>query len=69
MVAALGEHDLAWNDGSAVISAFHLPGHQYSVQYGPVQVVVLGLQADASALAYARRRSARARRRVPSASC
>jgi hypothetical protein len=53
MVAALGEHDLAWNDGSAVISAFHLPGHQYSVQYGPVQVVVLGLQADASALAYA----------------
>ncbi len=53
MIAALGEHDLAWNDGSAVISAFHLPGHQYSVQYGPVQVVVLGLQADASALAYA----------------
>ena len=53
MVAALGEHDLAWRDGAAVISALHLPGHQYSVQYGPVQVVVLGLQADASALAYA----------------
>jgi hypothetical protein len=53
MVATLGEHDLAWDDGSAVISAFHLPGHQYSVQYGPVQVVVLGLQADPSALAYA----------------
>lgn len=54
-VVALGEHDLAWNDGSAVISAFHLPGHHYAVQYGPVQVVVLGLQADSSALSYARR--------------
>ena len=53
MVAALGEHDLAWRDGAAVISALHLPGHQYSVQYGPVQVVVLGLQADRSALDYA----------------
>jgi hypothetical protein len=53
-VAALGEHDLAYRDGAAVISALHLPGHQYSVQYGPVQVVVLGLQADASALSYAR---------------
>jgi hypothetical protein len=53
LVAALGEHDLAWRDGAAVISALHLPGHQYSVQYGPVQVVVLGLQADSSALAYA----------------
>ena len=53
MVAALGEHDLAWRDGAAVISALHLPGHQYSVQYGPVQIVVLGLQADASAVTYA----------------
>ena len=35
MVAALGEHDLAYRDGAAVISALHLPGHQYSVQYGP----------------------------------
>jgi hypothetical protein len=54
-VATLGEHDLAYNDGSAVISALHLPGHHYSAQYGPVQVVVLGLQADASALDYARK--------------
>ncbi len=54
-VVALGEHDLAWNDGSAVISALHLPGHHYAAQYGPVQVVVLGLQADSSALAYASR--------------
>jgi hypothetical protein len=55
MVAALGEHDLAWNDGSAVLSALHLPGHHYAVQYGPVQIVVLGLQADSSALAYAQK--------------
>jgi hypothetical protein len=54
-VVALGEHDLAWDDGSAVISALHLPGHHYAVQYGPVQVVVLGLEADRSALPYARR--------------
>jgi hypothetical protein len=52
-VVALGEHDLAWNDGSAVISALQLPGHHYTAQYGPVQVVVLGLQADRSALDYA----------------
>jgi hypothetical protein len=54
-VAALGEHDLAWADGADVISALRLPGHHYAVQYGPVQVVVLGLQADGSALDYARR--------------
>jgi len=53
-VVALGEHDLAYNDGSAVIAALRLPGHHYVAQYGPVQIVVLGLQADASALAYAR---------------
>jgi hypothetical protein len=53
-VVALGEHDLAYRDGAAVISALHLPGHHYAVQYGPVQIVVLGLQSDASALAYAR---------------
>jgi hypothetical protein len=52
-IAALGEHDLAWRDGAAVISALHLPGHHYTAQYGPVQVVVLGLQADASARRYA----------------
>ena len=54
-VVALGEHDLAWNDGAAVISALRLPGHQYVAQYGPVQVVVLGMQADSSAVAFARR--------------
>jgi hypothetical protein len=65
MVAALGEHDLAWRDGAAVIAALHLPGHQYTVQYGPVQVVVLGLQADASARAYAARELGRCRPACP----
>lgn len=65
MVAALGEHDLAWDDGSAVITALHLPGHHYTVQYGPVQVVVLGLQADGSGLAYATRTLGRCSRPCP----
>lgn len=65
MVAALGEHDLAWRDGAAVISALHLPGHHYAVQYGPVQVVVLGLEADASARSYAAKTLGRCRTPCP----
>lgn len=65
MVAALGEHDLAWNDGSAVISALRLPGHDYAVQYGPVQIVVLGLEASRSGAAYAARVLGRCRRPCP----
>jgi hypothetical protein len=52
---ALGEHDLAWNRGSAVKTAFDMPGERYAVQYGPVQVTVLGLEANSSALDFARR--------------
>lgn len=52
---ALGEHDLAWNGGSAVKSAFDMPGERYAVQYGPVQVIVLGLQADSASTDFARR--------------
>jgi hypothetical protein len=65
MVATLGEHDLAWRDGAAVISALHLPGHHYAVKYGPVQVVVLGLQADASARSYAAQTLGRCRTHCP----
>ena len=65
MVASLGEHDLAWRDGAAVISALHLPGHHYAVQYGPVQVVVLGLEADASARSYAAETLGRCRTPCP----
>jgi hypothetical protein len=55
--ATLGEHDLFVDGGHTIISALHLPGDgkQYSVRYGPIQIIALGLQADAKALAYARR--------------
>jgi predicted phosphodiesterase len=55
--ATLGEHDLFVDGGATIINALHLPGDgkHYSVRYGPIQVVALGLQADAKALAYARR--------------
>ncbi|MDP9259181.1 MAG: metallophosphoesterase [Actinomycetota bacterium] len=54
--ATLGEHDLFVDGGNTIISALHLPGggKHYSVRYGPIQIVALGLQADAKALAYAR---------------
>ena len=54
--ATLGEHDLFVDGGHTIISALHLPGDgkHYSVRYGPIQIIALGLQADAKALAYAR---------------
>jgi len=55
--ATLGEHDLFLDGGKAIIAALHLPGDgkHYSVRYGPIQIVALGLQADAAGLSYARR--------------
>jgi hypothetical protein len=55
--AAVGEHDLVWRNASALIGALDSPGDgiRFTVRYGPVQVVVLGLQAGAGELAYARR--------------
>jgi Calcineurin-like phosphoesterase len=54
--ATLGEHDLFANGGAPVTDALHLPGPRgrYVVRYGPVQIVALGLEADAGALAFAR---------------
>ncbi len=54
--ATLGEHDLAWDDARDVIAALHSPGdgRMYDVDYGPVQVVAIGLQAGAAEQAYAR---------------
>jgi hypothetical protein len=54
--ATEGEHDLIYSDGAAVTSALHLPGARgrYSVRYGPVQLVLLGLEAGAPELAFAR---------------
>jgi len=58
--ATMGEHDLVWRDGQAVIDAFDLPGDKgrYTVRYGPIQIVLLGLEADESGLAYAREKLA-----------
>jgi hypothetical protein len=59
--ATMGEHDLAWRGGEAVSSALRLPGSEgrYAIWYGPVQVVLLGLKADAGAIAFARQELAR----------
>jgi hypothetical protein len=55
MWATMGEHDLVWRDGQAVTDALELPGKagRYTIRYGPVQVVLLGLEADAGALLFA----------------
>ncbi|MDX6591291.1 MAG: tartrate-resistant acid phosphatase type 5 [Gaiellales bacterium] len=54
--ATMGEHDMVWRDGQAITDALELPGEagRYTVRYGPVQVVLLGLEADASAIPFAR---------------
>ena len=52
----MGEHDLVWKGGADVTEALDLPGDRgrYAMRYGPVQLVVLGLEADADATAFAR---------------
>jgi hypothetical protein len=54
--ATQGEHDLIYSNGDAVTSALHLPGARgrYAVRYGPVQLVLLGLEAGAREIAFAR---------------
>jgi hypothetical protein len=54
--ATEGEHDLIYSDGDAVTSALHLPGARgrYAVRYGPIQLVLLGLEAGAREIAFAR---------------
>ena len=55
--ATEGEHDLIYSDGDAVTRALHLPGPRgrYAVRYGPVQLVLLGLEAGPAEVAFARR--------------
>jgi hypothetical protein len=57
LYATEGEHDLIYSGGAAVTSALHLPGRhgRYTVRYGPVQLVLLGLEAGAPEIAFARR--------------
>jgi len=52
----MGEHDLFWRGGKDVADALDLPGERgrYAMRYGPVQLVVLGLEADSDAVAFAR---------------
>jgi hypothetical protein len=52
----MGEHDLVWRGGADVTEALDLPGDRgrYAMRYGPVQLVVLGLEADTEATAFAR---------------
>jgi hypothetical protein len=54
--ATEGEHDLIYSGGAAVTSALHLPGPhgRYAVRYGPVQLVLLGLEAGPEEIASAR---------------
>jgi hypothetical protein len=62
----MGEHDLFLDDGRAVERALQVPETRgrYAIRYGPIQVVLLGLQADAGAIAFARRRLAQPGPRV-----
>jgi hypothetical protein len=56
--ATFGEHDTFWRDGQELTKALQIPGKggRYTVRYGPVQIVLLGLTAaDEGARAFARR--------------
>jgi hypothetical protein len=55
--ATEGEHDLIYSGGAAVTSALHLPGPsgRYAVRYGPVQLVLLGLEAGTAEIAFAKK--------------
>jgi hypothetical protein len=56
--ATFGEHDTFWQNGRALTEALQIPGEggRYTVRYGPVQIVLLGLTAaDSAAQAFARR--------------
>jgi hypothetical protein len=61
-IGALGDHDILLPAGrAALVEAFEWPGggERYALRHGPLQVVVLGLEADAADLAFARRAFAR----------
>ncbi len=58
----VGDHDIPFPVGQrALADAFEWPnrGERYDLRYGPVQVVALGLRADAADVAFARRALAR----------
>jgi acid phosphatase type 7 len=57
LYATMGEHDLIYSNGAAVAHALHLPNEagRYVVDYGPVQVVLLGLDDGPAEVAFAKR--------------
>jgi hypothetical protein len=54
-VIDLGDHDVFLSGGQAVIDAFDLPGARFTFAYGPLQIVVLGVEAGADDVAYLQR--------------
>jgi Calcineurin-like phosphoesterase len=57
LYATMGEHDLFYSNGAGVADALHLPNDagRYAVDYGPVQIVLLGLDDGPAEVAFARR--------------
>ena len=57
LVVTLGDHDTFYEDGRAITDAIGMPGAglRYTWEHGGVQIIVLGIEPDAEAAAYARR--------------
>ena len=56
LIAVLGDHDtFIASGGQALADALALPGGalHYTYEYGPVQIIALGVEGDAAAVAYA----------------
>jgi len=58
-VIDLGDHDVFLSGGRSIIDAFELPGERFTVAYGPLQIVVLGVEAGADDVAYLQQELAR----------
>jgi hypothetical protein len=58
-VIDLGDHDVFLSGGQSIIDAFELPGERFTVAYGPLQIVVLGVQAGADDVSYLQQALAR----------
>lgn len=56
LVVTLGDHDTFYGEGRAITDAIGMPGAglRYTWEYGGVQVIIAGIDADAAAAAYVR---------------
>ncbi|MGI9116911.1 MAG: hypothetical protein ACR2JV_04670 [Gaiellales bacterium] len=56
LVVDLGDHDMFVSGGKAVTDAIGMPGAglRYTWAYGPVQIIVLGVESDPASIAYAK---------------